>query len=78
MMSDNGEEKYVTLNEAEMIADVDKIRKENGWKPRVRGSGPATVQAASATAPTQSSTTGKASKSGTFNYCQYYKGFFWL
>lgn len=36
MMSDNGEEKYVTLNENEMIADVDKIRKENGWKPRVR------------------------------------------
>ena len=36
MMSDNGEEKYVTLNEAEMIADVDKIRKENGWKPRKR------------------------------------------
>ena len=38
-MSENGEEKYVTLNEQEMIDDVDKIRKENGWKPRVKPSG---------------------------------------
>ena len=35
-MSENGEEKYVTLNEQEMIEDVDKIRKENGWKPRAK------------------------------------------
>ena len=35
-MSENGEEKYVTLNEQDMMEDVDKIRKENGWKPRVR------------------------------------------
>ena len=47
MMSENGEEKYVTLNENEMIADVDKIRKENGWKPRVRVPQQPTTQAAS-------------------------------
>lgn len=31
---DNGEEKYLTLNETSMLEDYDKIRKENGWKPR--------------------------------------------
>ena len=35
---ENGEEKYIQMNEEEMIADVDKIRKENGWKPIKRGS----------------------------------------
>ena len=34
VMMDNGEEKYVTLGEKEMLEDVDKIRAENGWKPR--------------------------------------------
>jgi hypothetical protein len=31
---ENGEEKYASLNEREMLEDVDKIRSENGWKPR--------------------------------------------
>lgn len=35
-MMENGEEKYVRLTEDEMIAEVDKIRAENGWKPRKR------------------------------------------
>ena len=34
VMMDNGEEKYNTLNEKEMLEDVNKIRAENGWKPR--------------------------------------------
>ena len=34
VMMDNGEEKYITLNEKEMLEDVNKIRAENGWKPR--------------------------------------------
>ena len=38
LRGDDGEEKYVTLNEDEMADDVDKIRKENGWKPRKRPS----------------------------------------
>ena len=29
-----GQEKYLRLGEKEMIEDVDRIRKENGWKPR--------------------------------------------
>ncbi|XP_059099037.1 bromodomain adjacent to zinc finger domain protein 2B-like [Tigriopus californicus] len=32
-MMENGEEKYIQLNEDDMIRDVEKIRKENGWKP---------------------------------------------
>ena len=32
--TENGEEKYLKLNEQEMMDDFDKIRKENGWKPR--------------------------------------------
>ena len=31
---DDGQEKYLKLNEKEMLEDVDKIRRENGWKPR--------------------------------------------
>ena len=31
---ENGEEKYLSLNEKSMLEDYDKIRKENGWKPR--------------------------------------------
>jgi hypothetical protein len=34
--SENGEEKYIRLNEEEMAKDVEKIRKENGWKKRRR------------------------------------------
>ena len=34
--SENGEEKYIRLNEQEMIVDVEKIRKENGWKVKRR------------------------------------------
>ena len=34
--SENGEEKYIRLNEEEMAEDVEKIRRENGWKPRRR------------------------------------------
>jgi hypothetical protein len=33
-MMDNGEERYIRLDEQEMLDDVDKIRRENGWKPR--------------------------------------------
>ena len=35
-VGDNGEEKYLRLNENDMLDDVDKIRRENGWKPRKR------------------------------------------
>ncbi len=35
---EDGEEKYLRLDEKEMLDDVDKIRKENGWKPRKRPS----------------------------------------
>ncbi len=38
---DDGEEKYLRLNEQEMLDDVDKIRKENGWKPLKRSFPPA-------------------------------------
>ena len=31
-----GEEKYVRLNEDQMKDEIDKVRKENGWKPRKR------------------------------------------
>jgi hypothetical protein len=34
--SENGEEKYIRMNEEEMIVDLEKIRKENGWKTRRR------------------------------------------
>ena len=34
--SENGEEKYIRLDEDEMIVDLEKIRKENGWKTRRR------------------------------------------
>ena len=37
-MSENGEEKYARLTEKEMYDDIDKLRRENGWKPRRRGS----------------------------------------
>ena len=36
--SSNGEEKYARLTEKEMYEDIDKLRRENGWKPRRRGS----------------------------------------
>ena len=35
---ENGDEKYVRLSEKEMFDDIDKLRRENGWKPRRRGS----------------------------------------
>lgn len=31
-----GEEKYVRLTEEQMKDEIDKVRKENGWKPRKR------------------------------------------
>ena len=69
MMSDNGEEKYVTLNENEMIADVDKIRKENGWKPRIRTSGgpapPAGAPAPAAASPSSAPAAQGNSKANT-------------
>ena len=34
--SENGEEKYIRLNENEMEVDLNKIRKENGWKVKRR------------------------------------------
>ena len=34
--SENGEEKYIRMDEEEMIVDLEKIRKENGWKTRRR------------------------------------------
>ena len=37
-MSENGEEKYARLSGKEMYDDIDKLRRENGWKPRRRGS----------------------------------------
>ena len=37
-MNENGEEKYARLTEKEMFEDIDKLRRENGWKPRRRGS----------------------------------------
>ena len=36
--NENGDEKYVRLSEKEMFEDIDKLRRENGWKPRRRGS----------------------------------------
>ena len=33
---DSGEEKYVRLTGEEMKDEIDKVRKENGWKPRRR------------------------------------------
>ena len=42
-MSENGEEKYARLTEKEMYDDIDKLRRENGWKPRRRGSKSAKV-----------------------------------
>ena len=38
MSSENGEEKYARLTEKEMYEDIEKLRRENGWKPRRRGS----------------------------------------
>ena len=35
---EHGDEKYVRLSEKEMFDDIDKLRRENGWKPRRRGS----------------------------------------
>ena len=32
----SGEEKYVRLSEELMKDEIDKVRKENGWKPRKR------------------------------------------
>ena len=62
-MMENGEEKYIQLNEEEMIADVDKIRKENGWKPIKRGADAQTPVANLSTASvTVTPTTTKASK----------------
>ena len=31
-----GEEKYVRLTEEQMKDEIDKVRRENGWKPRKR------------------------------------------
>ena len=31
-----GEEKYLRLTENQMKDEIDKVRKENGWKPRKR------------------------------------------
>ena len=31
-----GEEKYVRLTENQMKDEIDRVRKENGWKPRKR------------------------------------------
>ena len=31
-----GEEKYLRLSENQMKDEIDKVRKENGWKPRKR------------------------------------------
>ena len=31
-----GEEKYLRLTENQMKEEIDKVRKENGWKPRKR------------------------------------------
>lgn len=44
---DNGEEKYIRMNEKEMLEDVDKIRKENGWKPRKKEAGASKAAASS-------------------------------
>ena len=33
---DSGEEKYLRLSEEAMKDEIDKVRKENGWKPRKR------------------------------------------
>ena len=65
-MMENGEEKYIQLNEEEMIADVDKIRKENGWKPIKRGNDAAnpvaSLSTASVTVTPTSTKTSKKSK----------------
>ena len=58
-MMENGEEKYLRLNEQEMLIDVDKIRAENGWKPRKRSSDqPAQPSRPSKQKKTQSSSDG--------------------
>lgn len=46
---ENGEEKYLRLNEKEMLEDVDKIRRENGWKPRKKDVPTPTSSSASTT-----------------------------
>ena len=56
--STNGEEKYARLTEKEMYEDIDKLRRENGWKPRRRGSSTSKSKN-SASAETTSSSTPK-------------------
>jgi hypothetical protein len=56
---DNGEEKYLKLNEKEMLDDVDKIRRENGWKPRKKET--ATITKVGNASKSNSATSGAAS-----------------
>ena len=55
--STNGEEKYARLTEKEMYEDIDKLRRENGWKPRRRGS--STSKSKNSASETTSSSTQK-------------------
>ena len=54
VMMDNGEEKYNTLNEKEMLEDVNKIRAENGWKPRKASTDRPPAQASSSSGSSSS------------------------
>ena len=70
-MNENGEEKYARLTEKEMYEDIDKLRRENGWKPRRRGSStksktePQTSKATTNNAASAASTTNNASDSAS-------------